>query len=85
MKIISIYQINFFFQRFLLRYEALGFFDEELKVENNENLSDIVTSEVWNDFYNMFEDNPHGLGLPFECIKFCGAPYIHNLINSEVA
>jgi hypothetical protein len=66
-------------------FEALGFFDEELKVENNENLSDIVTSEVWNDFYNMFEDNPHGLGLPFECIKFCGAPYIHNLINSEVA
>ena len=64
-------------------FEALGFFDEELRVENNKKISDIVTSEVWNDFYDMFEDNPHGLGLPFECVKFCGVPYRDGLINSK--
>ena len=62
-------------------FAALGFFDEELKVENVDNFNDIVTSEVWNDFYQMLEDTPQGLGLPHECVKFCGVPYVHNLIN----
>jgi hypothetical protein len=64
-------------------FALLGFFDEELKVENVDSFSDIVTSEVWNDFYDMFKDNPHGLGLPHECLKFCGVPYVHNLINDN--
>lgn len=64
-------------------FAALGFFDENLKVENVDNFNDIVTSEVWNDFYKMLEDNPHGLGLPHECVKFCGVPYVNNLINDN--
>jgi len=59
-------------------FAAIGFFDEELRVENNDNLIDIVTSDAWNEFYNSLEDNPSGFGLPPECLKFCGVPYVHN-------
>lgn len=48
----------------------LGLYDEELKVENNENIHTIITSEQWKKFLNIITtDNDQ---IPKRCIRYCG-------------
>lgn len=45
-------------------------FAEHLKVENNETLEDIITSEEWIEFFNNILNQPKN--APKECYKYCG-------------
>lgn len=51
-------------------FNSLGFYDESLKVKNNETIYDIITSETWQNFVDsLYYDIDN---LPDCCIKKCG-------------
>lgn len=49
----------------------LGFYDEELKLSNNEKVEDIVNSKQWKNFIEIIA-NDHERA-PFKCKKQCGS------------
>jgi hypothetical protein len=47
----------------------LGFFFEDLKLENNDTIEDILMSDVWIDFHKKLIKNPEE--APLVCKKNC--------------
>ena len=50
-----------------------GFFNEELKLENNNTVEDILISDVWTDFHRRLIENPED--APRCCKQKCGTKY----------
>jgi len=42
----------------LYNFKFWGFFEEHLKVENNDNISDILNSSEWKEFHKMLIEEP---------------------------
>ena len=47
----------------------LGFFYEDLKLENNDTIEDILMSDVWINFHKMLLEKPED--APYPCKKNC--------------
>ena len=47
-----------------------GLRDKDLKVENNDSIKDIITSDRWNNFFDMLRNNPSE--APEKCWMKCG-------------
>lgn len=50
-------------------FTLAGFFDEELKLENNNTVEDILISDVWTDFHRGLIENPED--APLCCKSKC--------------
>jgi organic radical activating enzyme len=48
---------------------AAGLRDEELKLENNESVTDIIASDQWNNFFDTLQNDPEN--APAICKKYC--------------
>lgn len=48
----------------------MGFFDEDLKLENNDKVEDILVSDVWTDFHKILLETPEF--APYVCKRKCG-------------
>ena len=46
-----------------------GLFNEELKLENNDSVEDVLTSDIWRSFFKMLEDSDSI--KPDTCIEKC--------------
>ena len=51
-------------------FKNLGFYDESLKLENNDSIEDILLSETWKNFIHVILSTPHL--APRVCKKKCG-------------
>lgn len=54
---------------------------DELKIENNDSISDIINSKPWMSFARRLENG--GKGLPYTCWKYCGKGKEHNTRKKE--
>lgn len=52
------------------QFVDLGFFFEDLKLENNDTVEDILVSDVWTDFHKTLLETPEN--APYVCKKKCG-------------
>lgn len=50
--------------------EKLGFYDETLKVENNETIDNIIYSDAWSNFIYIINHDPNK--APNKCKRMCG-------------
>ena len=51
------------------QFVDLGFFYEDLKLENNDTIEDILMSDVWINFHSMLYERPED--APYVCKKNC--------------
>ena len=54
-------------------FKTFGFFDDELKIENNENIEDILMSSTWIDYHKVLLQQPHKAS--FICKQNCGVGF----------
>lgn len=59
-------------------FEFFGFYEDELKLENIENVDDIILSDEWKEFHRILLQEPHH--APKLCKKKCGILVKEDLI-----
>jgi hypothetical protein len=57
-------------------FSKIGMFDESLKLENNENVQDIIISRQWVQFHKTLLFNPEN--APTVCRKICSSVLVEN-------
>lgn len=65
-------------ERYVKDFEFFGFYEEELRLENNDNIEDIITSDEWKEFHRTLLEEPEN--APTLCKKKCGVLIEEDLI-----